>query len=189
MVNMVDRFLERGDDKGSVGEFIAYLEMQGKVSCGRYLWDLLVPAPPYGQAQVDLLAIHATGLYVVESKNFAGCRLIGTESEEKWKAIYRRSRHEPKNPILQNERHIAALRAYLQYPVPMISIVAVGDACALEVPRERCSQAILCNYGRLGEAFRLLTARRTPFLEEPDIAMIYRLLYPLTATAREAAKK
>jgi len=169
---------------GLGGEFLAYMAMEGQVPSCRCLWDLTIPKAK-GDTQVDLLLIHATGIYVVESKNYSNCRIQGDEKLKDWTAFYKQGKDRGYllyNPHMQNEGHIAALKCYVDYPVPMISIVAYSNQCALEIKRKPGSKTIHCHYGKLGNIMRASAKFRKPCLDNEEVWLLYQLLRPLASS-------
>ena len=170
------------EDPGLCGEFWAYMEMEGQVPAPcRCLWNLLIPKAK-GHSQVDLLLIHSTGMYVVESKNFTNCHLQGDETQQSWNATYKKNRkYKIYSPYLQNEGHIEALRRYVDYPVPMKSIVAYSNHCKLSITRKQGSNAIHCHYKTLGSIVQRYAHERKPCLDDEEVSLLYQLLRPLAS--------
>ncbi len=80
--------------------------------------------------EVDILAIHKSGVYVIESKNYAGM-LYGTEKKLVWKCYYTDGRfYTTTNPIIMNQRKIDTLVKFFNNKIPrklFKSYVVFGD--------------------------------------------------------------
>lgn len=70
-------------------------------------------------SEIDLILLHETGIYVVESKNYSGW-IKGDENQEQWEHIKLNSSDDDEkyfqNPINQNKGHISSLSKFLKYP-------------------------------------------------------------------------
>lgn len=95
--------------------------------------DVMLPTRN-GTSQIDNILVSRQGIFVIETKNYAGA-VKGSESSSKWVHIspgkYKTTR-EFYNPIWQNEGHIRALRSLLGRSFPNISyhnIVVFSDNC------------------------------------------------------------
>ena len=96
--------------------------------------------------EIDLLAIHPTGVFVVESKNYSGM-VCGSGSDIEWIHFksndYKRTFY---SPVSQNAGHIDALRkacqCHLGFIPPMLSLLVFPDHCDLQLtnlpPGLRC---------------------------------------------------
>lgn len=96
--------------------------------------------------EIDILAVHSTGVYVGESKNYGGV-VMGDGRAKDWLQVkgndYRRQFY---SPVAQNARHVEALREACQYHLgyvpPMLSLLVFPDQCDLQIthlpPGLRC---------------------------------------------------
>jgi len=168
------------ENPGLGGEFIAYMALEGQVSAPcRCLWNLEVPKKN-GHTQVDLLVIHTTGIYVLESKNYSKCRVCGDEKEKDWNVVYPKGRgFSMYSTYLQNEGHMEALRDYVDYPVPMKSIVVYGNRVNLQIKRTASSKTVYCHYNSLGNVMNEHARQRKPCLDDEEVWLLYQLLRPL----------
>lgn len=169
------------EDAGLCGEFLAYMELQVPAPC-RCLWNLEIPKAKGQYSQVDLLLIHTTGLYVLESKNYSPCRVYGDEERANWKVFYSKNRGYPiYSTYLQNEGHITALRNYIGYPVPMKSILVYSNQSKLLIKRAANSKAVYCHYNSLGNVMRMHASQGKPCLDDEEVSLLYQLLRPLAS--------
>lgn len=68
-----------------------------------------------GTTQIDHVVISRFGVFVVETKNFAG-RIEGGERDARWLRVHQGRETWFQNPLLQNYRHIKALAAFYALP-------------------------------------------------------------------------
>ena len=102
-------YLEVLTDKGSNGEYRCYAKLRHLEKDGaRFLFNLYLPKADGTTSELDVLMIHRTGLYVLESKNRKGY-VIGDPSTYKWKQITNHGSFDFYNPLFQNEGHMNTL--------------------------------------------------------------------------------
>ena len=82
--------------------------------------------------EIDVLAVHNTGVYVIECKYMAG-KIIGDEDDKSWFQLKSNNAcNEFLNPIIQNNIHINACKQILnKYKLPYYSIVVFGNNCTI----------------------------------------------------------
>jgi hypothetical protein len=123
---------ERG--KGYYGEYLDFEKLFSAVRghC-KLLMNLQVPTLGGKTTEIDLLMVHETGIYVFEIKHYKGT-IYGQASEMNWTQYFRTVDNSKfANPILQNDYHIAALRAmFPDAPIYNVLVFTHGD-CNLQV--------------------------------------------------------
>ena len=60
-------------DAGKKGEFIIGRSIDQLTGYKRILYNCYIPKPDGGTTEIDIILIHETGIYVIESKNYKGC--------------------------------------------------------------------------------------------------------------------
>lgn len=96
----------------------------------RILQNVYVPRGG-GTSEIDVLLLHETGIYVIESKNLSGS-IYGENRYSQW-LRYKRNEEFPDrfpNPVRQNEGHIKALYHFLNIQtgrVPVYSYIVFGN--------------------------------------------------------------
>ena len=82
--------------------------------------------------EIDILAIHTTGIYVFECKNYGGW-IFGAGNKKEWLHTYKTGeRYRFYSPIFQNQIHINAVKNLLKnYNIPYYSIIVFSDKCEL----------------------------------------------------------
>lgn len=123
---------ERG--KGYYGEYLLFCELYRNISgtC-KILMNLNVPVDLTKTTEIDLILIHETGLYIFEVKHYKGT-IYGNSSDNIWTQYFRTVKNNTfKNPMLQNEYHIKAIKKlFPNIPVKSI-IVFTNDECEIKV--------------------------------------------------------
>lgn len=87
--------------------------------------------------QVDVIAIDTTGIYVIESKAYSGI-VKGKTNEKSWVQLFYGKKYQSFfNPVMQNERHIVAIKNNLkEFNLPekaFKSYLVFDNNCKLEI--------------------------------------------------------
>ncbi|MEQ1855911.1 MAG: nuclease-related domain-containing protein [Longimicrobiales bacterium] len=83
-----------------------------------------------GTTQVDHILVSRFGVYVIETKDYNGW-IFGKATEQTWTHVHFRRKFKFQNPILQNYRHVCAVRALLDFiPTEAIKSVVVFSTLA-----------------------------------------------------------
>lgn len=110
--------------KGFVGELIVKLII-GKTKEGkRYIINNYMLEDKGKSSQIDHILININGVFVIETKNYAG-RIYGNEKQLEWTQVlaYGKVKHKLYNPIKQNATHIFRLKTILPKDVLIKSII------------------------------------------------------------------
>lgn len=93
---------------GNTGEFLcAYaIEHSGMIAPDHLYRNLILPTGPRSRidtTEIDVLMLHPTGVYVIESKNYSGW-IFGKAGQGSWTVcLNKRTKERVPNPIRQNE--------------------------------------------------------------------------------------
>ena len=92
------------------------------------LHDLLIPLYE-STTQIDHLYVSRYGIFVVETKNYAGW-IYGDAEQKQWTQVLYQQKRRFYNPLKQNETHIKALAYLLKLPMDKFHsiVVFVGEA-------------------------------------------------------------
>lgn len=105
---------------GGLGEYLTeYALEHGDLPGRRAVFrNVLVPraSGPTSESEVDVLMIHETGIYVMESKNYAGWIFGGAEQRQWTQTLEGGHKNRFYNPIIQNQAHVKALACALVCP-------------------------------------------------------------------------
>ena len=160
----------------------------------RELWDLYIPKPDGGYAQIDVLMIHETGIYVIECKNYTGW-IFGSENNLYWyQTLYSGKSGVRKesfyNPILQNKSHINAVSDYLNFQKEYInSCIVFGREAVLKAVPEESSHCFTAKYQRFEGKLMNRICSSPRRLSVNEITRIYSVLLPCTNVPEEVKKK
>lgn len=125
------------EEKGEVGEDIIYNDLDRLEGRKAFLPNCYIPRYTGRTTEIDLIFLHESGVYVIESKNYSGW-IFGDEEQEYWTQCLRNAEGRTEqnqfyNPLWQNETHIYALIELLQDDAfPYYSYVVFGDDCELK---------------------------------------------------------
>lgn len=156
--------------KGYYGEYLLFCELYKLIegNC-KLLMNLNIPVGNGKTTEIDLLMIHETGFYVFEAKHYKGT-IYGDDKGEIWTQYFRTVKNSVfRNPMLQNEYHLSALKKlFPSVPVKSI-IVFTNDDCDIRVDNSNVNIS-LCNLNNLimnvTNSFESSTKRYT--MEEID---------------------
>lgn len=94
--------------------------------------DLLVKNNGYS-SQIDHVVVSRYGVFVIETKNYKGY-IYGGEYSEHWTQNIWGNNYKLYNPILQNQGHVKALKAYLGVRnFPFISVITFSSRGTVKV--------------------------------------------------------
>ena len=115
---------------GWLGEAATAIALNAMLDCSIYrrLDNLILPSNRNRTAQIDHAIVSAFGIFVIETKNYAG-RIYGDANSPEWyQELCGISRPFP-NPLRQNYSHVKALAGLLNYPESIFEDIVffVGD--------------------------------------------------------------
>lgn len=125
------------EEKGEIGEDIIYRDLARIKGRKAFLPNCYIPKHNGGTTEIDLIFLHESGVYVIESKNYSGW-IFGDEEQEYWTQCLQSvggvaEKKQFYNPLWQNEIHIYALMELLQDDTfPYYSYIVFGDNCELK---------------------------------------------------------
>ena len=137
-------------------------------------------------SQIDNLLVTRYGIFVVEAKNYSGV-VKGYERADTWVQSYPKSKNKypPRefyNPILQNEKHIRALKSLLMRSYPKLqyyNIVAFSDDCKIpNIPG-------VTSFSKLTSTINNFMPG-SPVLSEKDVSDIKSLIQSNNITSKKA---
>lgn len=135
----------------------------------------------HGTTQVDHIYVSRYGVFVVETKNYAGW-IYGREHDATWTQHLYRVRHSFQNPLRQNYRHTKAVQNLLGIDDSAVhSVVAFMGPCVLKTP-------LPPNVSKGAGFVRYIRSRTTPIFTESEVTQIVATLrsgrLPDTAAVR-----
>jgi len=116
--------------KGLIGEWLVKVSANYLLDKATYhaVHNVTLETPD-GTTQIDHIFISKYGVFVVETKNYAGW-IFGGENQPTWTQKIYKTTNKFQNPLRQNYKHLKALQATLDVPFEHLKsvIVFVGDS-------------------------------------------------------------
>ena len=175
-------------DVGCLGEYMCYKYLADYENTGaRFLFNVYIPRDDT-TTEIDVLMIHHTGLYVLESKNYDGW-IFGTDTNTNWTQSLPQGHTSIKkkfyNPIMQNNTHIKYLKKQVGESVPCHNIVVFSERCTLKsITIKPDAEYKVIQRNNLRQTVDEM-ATRPPALLPEQIEAIFNQLYPYTQVTEE----
>ncbi len=117
--------------KGKIGEarVSRRLKRLAKKNGGQIFDNVIIPGENDKTSQIDHIYVCKHGVFVVETKNYAG-RIYGTDGQLEWTQVlaYGHNKNKLYNPVKQNGTHIGRLKDVLKLDVAFFSVVVFVKA-------------------------------------------------------------
>ncbi len=156
-------------NRGNYGEYLTFLELEKLEGDKRILSDLYLPIKDGKTTEIDLVMIHPTGIYVIESKNYSG-EIYGNETERYWtQYLSGGTVNKLYNPIWQNRGHLTALSYALgrDYDDYLFSYIVFSEHCDLSMSIKTLQGAVVLNRDLLISKLKQdITQRNIEFLKD-----------------------
>lgn len=172
---------------GNTGEYLcAYAIGHSRFGPGSGLYrNLIVPTGPRSRlatTEIDVLMVHPTGIFVIESKNYSGW-IFGGEGRRDWTVCLKGgARERVPNPIRQNEGHIAALMRLLGLPrSAFVSLIVFSERCELKRVPDDTRDVIILRRNRLVRRVGRAIEARKPLFDPMQLESMTRELDALAA--------
>lgn len=166
-------------DKGLNGEYLIVKELDQLTGFHRVLCNAYLPNRRGGTTEVDIILLHETGIYVIESKNYSGW-IFGDEKSKNWMQTFPNGRKSFfYNPIKQNEIHRNALKRVLTEVDESVfkSVVVFGGRCQIKKLEMGSSDAAVIYRSQLKFMLEMQSER---VLSASQIIAIYQQLRKYT---------
>lgn len=182
-------------DIGTVGELYAKDALQSLAGYKQFVSNCYVPKydPKSDETtftEIDLILLHESGIYVIESKNFSG-RIFGSEGDRNWTQSLpgrgKKRTYSFFNPIRQNKGHINQLKKYLDLDSGVLcySVVVFSDRCELRKIPPASGEYFVVKRKDLLQTVQKNAKTAGRRLTREEIDTLYRRLYPLTQRTDE----
>ena len=122
--------------------------------------------------QIDHILINGKGVFIIETKNYAGS-IYGKENSNEWYQYLNNKKFNFKNPIFQNYAHKKIVSEILEDKINVIPIVVFTTRCKLKVENGNNivlytsqikeyiqSQTIKLNYEKINEYYNIIMENR-----------------------------
>ncbi|MGE7664597.1 nuclease-related domain-containing protein [Ureibacillus composti] len=165
-------------NKGSYGEFLSYKKLSTLPGYHKVLFNIYLPNGKGQTTEIDVVFLHETGVYVIESKNYSGW-IFGNEKDMNWMQTFPNGKKYPfYNPIKQNAGHIRALQSIL----PSIdsglykSLIVFSERCSLKKVHHDSPNTYVMNRNHLKKIMTEEINSSSHQLEPEYIDKVYRFL-------------
>lgn len=175
-------------DRGKYGEYLTYKELKAfEKDGGKFLFNCYLPKADGATTEIDVMLIHSTGIFVMESKNYSGW-IFGSEKNKTWTQTLRNGNRRVQkehfyNPIMQNHTHIKWLKEIVGSNIPLYSVIAFSERCSLKDITVESPNVKVINRQHIHETVKQLGNRSIQSLSKMDIERIYEMLLPYTQTS------
>ncbi len=167
---------------GYRGEHLSFEKLESLEGHHRTLVNVYVPKDDNGTTEIDLVYIHETGIYVIESKNYSGW-IFGSEKNKTWRQTFKTGRKEQfYNPIWQNNTHIKYLSQFLSnLDIKLFrSIIVFSERCTLRNIEVYSENVKVINRYDLISTMKDIIGRSEKIFTEDRVNEIYYRLKALT---------
>ena len=170
---------------GKRGEYLTYKELKLYESDGgRFIFNCYLPKEDGTSTEVDVVLLHSTGIFVIESKNYSGW-IYGSEKSKTWTQTLRGGSGRVKkehfyNPIMQNRTHIKYIKNIVGNNVPVYSLIAFSQRCTLKEITVESPDVEVINRQHIFNTVKKMGNASIQALSKMDIERIYEMLYPYT---------
>ncbi|MGL4343259.1 MAG: nuclease-related domain-containing protein [Metamycoplasmataceae bacterium] len=152
---------------------------------GKYLEDSLYKYNGNILFEVDGILITTRALICIEVKAING-KIEGNALEDKWFKVMGNNRHEIKNPIIQNEKHIAHILKITKTKVPMLSLIIFDDERTNDINiSNKPSHVIVIKFSDLEATLDEINKSLLPKLNNNEIYNIFNLLKEASTNTKE----
>lgn len=145
----------------------------------KILVDLQIPTPEGNTTQIDLVFLHKTGIYVIETKNL-NCTVSGNNTNDYWLKEYSNGySYSFHNPIFQNYTHIRSLNILLSnYTYKcFLSFVVFGPNCSIKYSDNLSNlkyKTTILNSNELKKKMKKTIDSRLTMISDDDLKNIYK---------------
>lgn len=177
------------NDLGLIGEFDTFRILEQIPGDKKILVNIYLPTENDETTEIDLVFLHRTGIYVIESKNYSGY-IYGNEKNKNWLQILNKTtKNYFFNPIWQNKKHIKYLNEYLGNNHEMFSIIVFSNRCTLRKIDCFSQNTIVLKRKDLKKYIeRYISDKPIIYLEE-EINRMYKNLKRLSKQSKEVKEK
>lgn len=142
----VFHYIGNGFDKGEVGEWATEYALKNALPDNIYiLRNLYIPYRNI-ETEIDLVMLHETGIYVIESKNYSGW-IFGNDKHQYWtQCLKGGKKYKFYNPLFQNRTHINAIVSQLKLPPEQRpkSYIVFSERCKLKSVPRSTEDTVIC---------------------------------------------
>ena len=167
-------------DVGLYGEYLTSLELEKVPDYSKILINAYIPKGKNQTTECDLIFIHETGIYVLESKNYSGW-IFGKDEDFKWTQTFPNGKKQPfYNPLKQNETHVKALHELLnEYPRKVFkSVIVFSNRCKLKKLSVVNEDIVICRREELVSRLKQYIKNQPKIFNQNEMDSIYLKVKP-----------
>ena len=178
---------------GGLGEYLTEYALKHGNLPGRSVVfrNVLVPRTtgPTSESEVDVLMLHETGIYVLESKNYSGW-IFGSADDTQWtQSLEGGQKKRFYNPIIQNRAHVKALADYLGLQDgAFFSYIVFSERCELKKVPADTATYVICKRNHLLKGLRADLKGRTTLFGAAQFDALAETLARIAAESTDTAK-
>ena len=183
------KFLKVYLNNGFKGEYLTYKALSKYEKDGaKFLYNCYIPKGDDETTEIDVLMLHRTGIYVLESKNYSGW-IFGNEKDASWtQTLPNKDKNHFYNPVKQNKTHIMWLNEMLGNDVST-SIIVFSERCTLKSITLASKNIYVIKRDELKSLMNKLIHEKEDVLSSSDLEMIYAKLKPYTELTDQEKKE
>lgn len=162
-------------DSGLYGEYLTHKALDKTNGIKMILANVYIPKADGTTTEIDLLMIHETGLYCIESKNYSGW-IFGDEKNQYWtQSLQNKQKNKFYNPVRQNAGHIKHLKEHLKgrYDAGIESVIVFSERCELKKVTVNTETALVVKREHLTRILNRHMAEKAILLPSKEIAELY----------------
>lgn len=166
-------FLTAYLNDGARGEFDTGHLVERALPGARLFFNAYLPLND-GYTELDVVAVHTSGCYVFESKNYSGW-IFGNSSDIKWtQSLNRHTKCRFYNPIRQNSTHVKVLAKESGVEISkIIPVVVFSERCELKKLTLNFNDIVL----KRSDLSRWLSNRSSlSILDDEDVSRLCKIL-------------
>lgn len=174
---------------GLVGEFDTYRLLEKLDGNKKILANIYIPTINNETTEIDLVLIHQTGIYIIESKNYSGY-IYGSEKNKNWvQYLNHNTKNYFFNPIWQNKKHIKYLSEFLGFNTNLYSVIVFSKRCNLRKIKYNRQETNILKRDDLLYFLKTTISKKNKVYSEEEIEMIYQKLKPLSNQSTEIKER
>jgi hypothetical protein len=184
-------FMKVMKDTGLIGEYYTAKKLDKIPGYHKMLVNAYIPKEKGGTTEIDVLFLHETGIYVLESKNYSGW-IFGKESDKSWTQTFPNGKKQSfYNPIMQNKGHIKALLKLLTI-VPeehVKSLIIFSKRCELKKITVDSTDVVVLKRNDLKKLINQQIKKIDKVMSKEEIDQLYATLKPYTQVGEDVKEK
>lgn len=187
------KFYQVISNRVNYGEWQIYCLLKKNYPNSFFLSNLYLENEQHDDStEIDLVMVHESGIYVIESKNYIG-GIIGNGYKKIWKKVIRnRPQYRMLNPVWQNRKHIQFLcnaLDHLFYPDEIYSYIVFGNRSTLKKIKYNCNHTRVVKLNQLLSSIGYDVLHSEYKLEYEEMYQIYKTLEKYTKPSRKLVKE